>query len=371
MTSIQHAREALGGRLRELRRGSGLTGRQLAESLAWAPSKVSKLENGRQTPTDDDVCGWCSACGPGGEREQDALLASLHTLESRHAEWRRILSAGATGHQVEISALDAKTRLFRAFETSIVPGLLQVDGYARAVFAKVIATHGVRNDINEAVARRMARQQILYDPAKRFHFVIAEAALRYRLCPTEVMLAQMDRLMAATALSRVRIGVIANQTTYATIPSHGFWILDDQLVMIETISAELNLAQPQEIDLYTGAFGQLAAIADYGSGARAILTGIIEELRAEVTEDDDGISDTLPTQLSGHETAPDDASDFGTTSRLDEFRETLRIFLAPWLRSMSGWIMSVNSALSPRPWTPGTSRSAEKRDVLRAGDRAA
>lgn len=285
MTSIQHARQALGGRLREVRRRSGLTGRQLAGHLGWVPSKVSKLENGRQTPSDDDIRRWCAACGAGGEL--DGLLASLHTLESRHAEWRRILSGGATGHQGEISALDARTRLFRAFETSIVPGLLQVDGYARCVFAKVIAAHRVPDDINDAVATRMARQQILYDPAKRFHFVITEAALRYRLCPPRVMLAQLDRLMAATALSGVRIGVIPGPASYPAIPSHGFWILDDKIVMVETISAELNLTQPQEIELYASAFGQLAAVAGYGSHARSVITAIIEELRAETAGDDD------------------------------------------------------------------------------------
>ena len=56
--SVLEARKALGKRLRELRRAAGLTGRQLADALSWPPSKVSKLENGRQTPSDDDVRAW-------------------------------------------------------------------------------------------------------------------------------------------------------------------------------------------------------------------------------------------------------------------------------------------------------------------------
>jgi transcriptional regulator with XRE-family HTH domain len=279
VTSIQHAREALGGRLREVRRRAGLTGRQLAGRLGWAPSKVSKLENGRQAPTDDDIRGWCSVCGADGERELGALLASLHSVESRHAEWRRVLRGGASGHQGEITALDARTRVFRAFEISIVPGLLQVDSYARAIFTKIAAAHDVPRDIHDAVTSRMARQPILYDPAKRFHFVIAEAALRYRLCPPEVMLAQLDRLMSATALAGVRIGIIPDRVSYRVIPSHGFWILDDKLVMVETISAELNLTQSQEIELYSRTFAQLAGIAVYGGQARAIITAVIDELR--------------------------------------------------------------------------------------------
>jgi hypothetical protein len=51
----------------------------------------------------------------------------------------------------------------------------------------------------------------------------------------------------------------------------GFWLLDNSLVRIETYSAELNLRQPQEIELYNNIFEQLAAVASYGGAARAII----------------------------------------------------------------------------------------------------
>ncbi|HET8684657.1 MAG TPA: helix-turn-helix transcriptional regulator, partial [Micromonosporaceae bacterium] len=54
-SNVHEARNALGRRLRELREQAGFSGRQLADSLSWPPSKVSKLENGRQTPSDDDI----------------------------------------------------------------------------------------------------------------------------------------------------------------------------------------------------------------------------------------------------------------------------------------------------------------------------
>ncbi len=50
MTSFQREREALGQRLRALRQDARLTGRQLAESQGWQPSKVSRIESGKQTP---------------------------------------------------------------------------------------------------------------------------------------------------------------------------------------------------------------------------------------------------------------------------------------------------------------------------------
>lgn len=282
-SNVHEARDALGKRLRELRTAVGLSGRQLAESLSWPPSKVSKLENGRQTPTDDDICGWTRATG--SESETEALLASLHTLEVQHAEWQRILRAGLKPHQQELIEWDQRTRLFRAFEATVIPGLLQTAEYARSRFAEGIRRLKVPNDINEAVARRVQRQEILYRPDKRFHFVLTEAALRFRLCPPDVMLGQLDRLVSFSQLPNVRLGIIGFETQYATSPWHGFWMYDNERVLVETLSAELDLRQPQEIELYGNAFDQLAAVASYGRSARAIINRVMDDLAPEALED--------------------------------------------------------------------------------------
>lgn len=278
-TSVHEARDALGKRLRELRSTAGLSGRQLAESLSWPPSKVSKLENGRQTPTDDDIRDWTRATN--SERETDALLASLHTLEIQHAEWQRQLRGGLRPHQQEIADLNAAARLFRAFESTFIPGLLQTAEYARHRFAQSVSVFKMRNDIDDAVAARVQRQGILYRPDKRFHFVLTEAALRYRLYPPDTMLGQLDRLISFSQLPNVKFGVIGFATPYVVAPAHGFWILDDDRVMVETFSAELNLAQPQEVALYGDIFDSLARTASYGRNARAIINGVIDDLAQE------------------------------------------------------------------------------------------
>jgi transcriptional regulator with XRE-family HTH domain len=282
-SNVYEARNALGKRLRELRQQADLNGRQLAESLSWPPSKISKLENGRQTPSDDDIQAWTRATD--SEAHTEALLASLHTLEVQHAEWQRILRTGLRPLQNELAELDARTRFFRAFEATVIPGLLQTAEYARARLAQGIVMFKVRNDINEAVQARLKRQELLYRPGKRFHFVITEAALRLRLCSPEAMLGQLDRLISLSALPNVRLGVIGSDTQYVIGPWHGFWLLDTDRVMVETFSAELNLAQPQEIELYSNIFDQFAAVASYGRSARAIITRVIDDLAPEVPED--------------------------------------------------------------------------------------
>jgi transcriptional regulator with XRE-family HTH domain len=283
VSSLHEARLALGKRLRELRRQADLSGRELAEALRWPPSKVSKLENGRQSPTDDDIRAWAEATST--TRDTDALLAALHTLEVQNIEWQRQLRGGLRSHQNELVALDEATRLFRAFECTYVPGLLQTAEYARARFTQSVSVLRVAGDVDDAVQTRLRRQEILYRQDKRFHFVLAESALRYRLCQPAVMLGQLDRLISLSGLPNVKFGIIGFATAYTVAPAHGFWLLDEERVMVETYSAELNLAGPQEIELYRGIFDSMAAAASYGRQAREIIKRVIDDLSVESLPD--------------------------------------------------------------------------------------
>src|SRR5207253_3951460 len=191
-------------RLREPRPEAGTTEARLASSLSWPVSKVSKLEIGRQTPTDDDILAWTTETGAPAEAE--ALLASLHTLETQHAEWRRVLQRGLRAHQGEIADLEGRTKVLRAFEATTVPGLLQTAEYARACLGQAPPLFGGADDVDDAVRQRLQRQEVLYRPEKSLHFVLTEAALRFRLCTDDAMLAQLERLVALTAMRNVKLG---------------------------------------------------------------------------------------------------------------------------------------------------------------------
>jgi transcriptional regulator with XRE-family HTH domain len=274
---------ALGGRLRELREHAGLTGKQLAKSLSWQASKVSKIENGKQTPSVSDIEGWTEKTN--SEDQASALVASLRTLEVQHAEWQRIFRGGIRPRQNSLAELDQKTRLFRVFEATVIPGLLQTAEYARSRFAEGIRIFKLPNDINEAVEGRVKRQDIFYRPDKRFHFILTEAALRFRMCSVPAMLGQLDRLVSLSSLPNVKLGIIGFETQYTASPWHGFWIYDDEKVLVETYSAGLNLAQPQEIELYANVFGELSAVASYGRAARAVITRVIDDLAQQLPEE--------------------------------------------------------------------------------------
>lgn len=278
MSSFQHAREALGLRLRELRRDARLTGRQLAQSQGWHPSKISKIEAGKQTPSLADIENWARACARPGLAAE--LGASLRTLEEQYVEFRRLFRAGQRLHQVALAEVEAGADSVRNFENVLIPGLLQTPAYARAMLSERLTDITSVDDVDAAVAVRMQRQQILYRSGKHFHFVITEAALRYLLCPPDVMAGQLDRLVALSTLTTVRFGIIPFSVQLPVIPLQGFYIYDDRAVHVENFTAALQLTQPSEIAAYAKLFDQLAGTARYGAGARAVIMRALADLTA-------------------------------------------------------------------------------------------
>ncbi len=246
---------------------------------------MSKIENGRQTPTDGDVRSWCRVTGAADV--VDDLLDTLHTLEERHREWQRVLRAGLAAAQNVVAKDEARTQVFRCFQPTMVPGLLQTPDYARTRLEQG-ARNWARTDLEEAIAARMARQAILYQPVRRFYFVLTESALMNGLCPPEAMLVQLDRLVSLSMLPNVRLGIIPFETTFTVAPEHAFWVMDERLVAVETFSAQLDLTQSQEIALYLKVFETLSLDADYDRKARAHLTRAVRAVERRVNRKDKG-----------------------------------------------------------------------------------
>ncbi|MBM7785539.1 helix-turn-helix domain-containing protein [Tenggerimyces flavus] len=282
MSSFQRTREALGNRLREMRLDAHLTGRQLAAGAGWTPSKISKIEAGNQTPSDLDLETWARLC----ERTNliPELVASLRSLEQQYVEHRRMYRPGLHVRQRRIADIESQTALTQNFEPCFVPGLLQTAEYARYRFLEGDegdVDRGVprsTEELDAAIAARMERQQLLYRPGKKYHFVMTEAVLRYLVCPPDAMAGQLGQLVSMTTLQTIRLGVIPFGKPLSVGPLHGFYLYDDTMVVVELFTAVLNITQPEEIAAYQRTFKHLADAAVYGSDARKVLTGALNEL---------------------------------------------------------------------------------------------
>jgi transcriptional regulator with XRE-family HTH domain len=275
-TSADQARASLGIRLRDMRRDAGLSGTELARLGGWLPSKVSKIEHGRQTPSEEDLRAWCEHCRAPGQLPD--VIAAVRSIETQFAEWRRIMRGGTRRRQQASAAVYDKARLFRIYEPALVPGLLQTREYAVAVLSTFIDFIRVPDDAEEGAAARLERQKVLTHGDRRFHMVVGEQALHTNVGGAELMAAQLEHLLAVLRLARLRLGLIPLDAPYRVPLNNGFWILDESLVQFDTYSAELSLVRPDEIALYGRAFDRLAALAVYGAEARTMISDALNRL---------------------------------------------------------------------------------------------
>ena len=104
---------------------------------------------------------------------------------------------------------------------AFIPGPLQIPDYARRVLTEMISLHDLEiDDVDAAVQERMARAQMLYDPSKRWEFLLAEPVLRWLLPSPAVMRAQLDRLQGVIGLDRIRLGIVPMGVELATTPQN-------------------------------------------------------------------------------------------------------------------------------------------------------
>ncbi|WP_414080102.1 helix-turn-helix domain-containing protein [Streptomyces sp. KN37] len=269
VSDFQEARQILGARLSELRAEAGLEGKALAAKLGWQPSKISRIQNGRQTASATDVAAWAAAVGrPEVEPELQGLRAGV---ELKHRSWRRQLAGGHSERQkVGLRETEA-TRLLRGLEVSRVPGLFQTREYARVLFDSNAEFREIRPTTEQAVENRMRRQTALYEPGKEFRFLVCEAALYHRSCPKAVMAEQLDRLYGVVGLPRVDLGILPFGTQLRRTAPHAFWIYDRRQVIVETITEELWLTAEEDIRLYERAWDWLAESAERGPAARRLI----------------------------------------------------------------------------------------------------
>lgn len=262
-------RERLATALRDLRQGAGMTGVEAARRARMSQPKISKVENGRLLPSVADVQ-TLLALYRAGTSERDALLEVAARLHVAIESNRTILRRGAARRQARLGELEHEATTLRYFSPIVIPGLLQTAEYMRRVFSLDLSGA----ELARTVAARQARQQILYDSAKTFTFVITETALRWGFCPGDVMAAQAGHIGSLATLANVEIGVIFLGAPAADIPLHGYQIFDDRLASIELEHAVVTLADPRDIATYLRLFTKMSQAAEFGQQARSRLAEI-------------------------------------------------------------------------------------------------
>ena len=269
-------KDELAAALREARKAAGLTGERLAARCGISQSKISKIETGKVLPSATDVERILTALGAGGERTAD-LMALARLANTEFQSVRASLQRGLHQKQRELAALEADSGHIRFFLPLMITGLLQTPEYARASLANFPGNHP------QAIAKRLDRQAALYNPAKRFSFVLTEAAVRWQLCEPRVMAVQMGRLASLSALPNIRLGVIPLDRYVPDGPLNTFTVYDERIATAETFGGVIMMRDPRDVTYHLELFTFFERYAVFDEEVRALLESYAHNFRTVVS----------------------------------------------------------------------------------------
>ncbi len=239
-------------------------------------TKVSRVEHGGQSLSDAAIRAWCAACG--ADDQVPDLIAQIRAVDTLYRDYRRDARRGLRQIQRGQTELYERTKLFRVHEHWIVPGLLQTESYSLAALAWRAQLMRMKSpDTEAATAVRLERQRVLYAGTRRFVFLLAEQVLYSQVPAASAMVEQLERIAEAMELPRVSLGIIPATRGMGAHTQAPFWIFDDTLVQVETLTAGLDITRPDEIAQYVMAFDNMRHVAAFGRNAKALIAKARQE----------------------------------------------------------------------------------------------
>ena len=274
-------RMILARQLQALREKAGMSYEQAAEAIYSSPWTIRRMERAEGGLKPLTVKSLLQAYGITDPAEIDAFLG-LARDASKPGWWHSYDDVLPSWFRTALG-LEESASLIRAYEPQVVPGLLQTEGYIRAI--TVASFPSATEEFTErAVALRLARQRVLSRPEPPGYWVVLdETVLRRPVGGHEVMREQIEHLIEAAQQPKVTIQVIPFAAGWHPALYGMFWIYrfpDDQLpdiVYSEALTGAYYLSKPEESARYTEALDQMCAQAASPEQTVTILRDIMKE----------------------------------------------------------------------------------------------
>lgn len=227
-------RHQLGSELRRLREDAGMTRDQAALALGYTAANITHIEKGRNLIRKADLDVLCRTYGAGAEVH--AVLEEIRTDARRVGWWS---TAGLPPWLEAYVGLESAAKRLRALELELVHGLLQTEGYARAVH--VLAEHMTSpEDVDRRVQARMQRQARLTGSTPlELEVVMSEAALRR--CGWHPDCDQLQQLAKSLLLPNVTMRLIPFSAGLHGCMSGSFSLMDFDQGVLPRVSYQENI----------------------------------------------------------------------------------------------------------------------------------
>ena len=271
--------------LRRLREERGLSREQVAERIGTSETSVFRYEKGETRPQPAVVASMLDVYGAAAG-ERDELLEMARDARKR-GWWHRHRQTLKPGFDSYIG-LEAAASVVRTYEAQAVPGLLQAEGYARALIES-ISMNAVPAEIDEKVSVRISRQDLVTrstDPIQIIA-ILDEAVLRRQVGDPGIMTEQIRHLITMAALPNVVIHVLPFSAGAHAAMDGPFCLLsfpepdDPDLVYLELASSGLVPEEPKEVRRYTLMFGTLLGKALPAEESVTFMTQIAEQANGD------------------------------------------------------------------------------------------
>jgi transcriptional regulator with XRE-family HTH domain len=272
----------LGRRLLDLRERAGLKREEAARVLRVASATVRRMEMAEVSLKIPYLQLLLKAYGVTDD-EAEAFV-QLAEEANRPGWWQRFHEVLPGWFSMHVS-LEGAAALIRQYEPHFVPGLLQTPEYARGVLTSGAIGQTSPEDIDDHVALRMRRQELLTRPdAPRLWVVMDETVLRRPVGGPEVMRAQIDKLLDAAELPHVTLQVAPfsngpHPGTYGPLVLFRFAVPElPDMVYSEYLTGAVYLDARSEVATHLEVMDRMAAQAATAQRTKDILRDVRKEL---------------------------------------------------------------------------------------------
>ncbi len=282
MTNPTIQRRRLGNALKRAREAAGKTQDEAAERIDAAASKISRLELGQSGIKLTDLNLLLDFYGVGSDEAES--LRDLARAGRQRGRWSGYRNVIPDWFRAYID-LEADASEIRWYQSEVVPGILQIKPYIRAMN---LTAHPRPSDdeVDRQVAVRLERQSILDEPsAPELGFILSESALRRRIGQPATMRDQLMHLATVAERPNLELQVLPFDAQTHVPASFSFIILrfgsdaTSDVIYVEDYTDASYLDRPDDVRAYTRLWSRLQAAALGPVESRRLILRVAEEFQ--------------------------------------------------------------------------------------------
>ena len=284
MISPYVRRLRLGEEMRAMRAAAGLTAVQLGKQIGRSRADISRLENGHVVDQ-ADVMRILDALSVDGDRWTQIMTIAREASEKGWWESHKTMG----DRQAMYANLEAGAADIREYKQTFLPGLLQIPEFVRArIDADATLAPLASTTVDGVLAGNAGRQRMFRRPGgPSYEVIMDEVVIRRLAAPPDVVKKQLYHLAKKANGARVltlRVLPVDARIENFSVPRCAFSIYsypdgnDPSVVAIDTVTSDLILTEPGEVQSYERLYERLRDAALSATDSLDLLTKTAADL---------------------------------------------------------------------------------------------